>query len=71
MAMLHSMGRILVPQPRIEPVLPAVEAWSYHHWATREVLSLIISNEIGALKIQGIQKTTGQKDHLRCYHARK
>ena len=28
---------ILVPQPGIEPVLPAVEAWSPNHWTTREV----------------------------------
>ena len=29
--------RILVPQPGIEPVPPAVEAWSPNHWTTREV----------------------------------
>ena len=28
---------ILVPRPGIEPVLPAVEAWSPTHWTTREV----------------------------------
>ena len=28
---------ILVPQPGIEPALPAVEAWSLNHWTTREV----------------------------------
>ena len=28
---------ILVPQPGIEPVPPAVEAWSLNHWTTREV----------------------------------
>ena len=27
---------ILVPQPGIEPVSPAVEAWSLNHWTTRE-----------------------------------
>ena len=26
-----------VPQPRIEPMPPAVEAWSLNHWTTREV----------------------------------
>ena len=29
--------RILVSQPGIEPVSPAVEAWSLNHWITREV----------------------------------
>ena len=28
---------ILVPQPGIKPVPPAVEAWSLNHWTTREV----------------------------------
>ena len=28
--------RIFVSQPGIEPVPPAVEAWSPNHWATRE-----------------------------------
>ena len=27
---------ILVPLPRIEPLLPAVEAWSPNHWTARE-----------------------------------
>ena len=29
--------RILVPQPGIEPVYPAVGAWSLSHWIAREV----------------------------------
>ena len=29
---------ILVPGPGIEPLPPAVEAWSLNHWTTREVL---------------------------------
>ena len=28
---------ILVPQPRMEPVLPALGAWSPNHWTSREV----------------------------------
>ena len=31
--------RTLVPQPGIEPVPPAVEAWSSDHWTTRQVPS--------------------------------
>ena len=31
---------ILVPQPGIKPMAPAMEAWSPDHWATREVPSL-------------------------------
>ena len=30
-------GGILVPQPGIEPTLPAVEMWSFTHWTTKEV----------------------------------
>ena len=29
-------GGILVPQPGIKPVPPAVELWSPNHWVTRE-----------------------------------
>ena len=28
---------ILVPQPGIEPMPPALEVWSLNHWTTREV----------------------------------
>ena len=28
---------ILVPRPRMEPVAPAVEAWSLNHWTSSEV----------------------------------
>ena len=35
-------GRILVPQPGIKPVPPAVEVWSLNHWTIREVLIIII-----------------------------
>ena len=28
---------ILVPQPGIEPVPHAVEAWGFNHWTSREV----------------------------------
>ena len=27
--------KILVPQPGIKPVLPALEAWSLNHWTFR------------------------------------
>ena len=33
---------ILVPQPGIEPIPPAVEVWSPYHWTTREVLPALI-----------------------------
>ena len=33
----HEACWILVPQPGIEPVPPAVEAWSLSHWAASEV----------------------------------
>lgn len=28
---------MLIPQPGIEPVPPALEAWSLNYWAAREV----------------------------------
>ena len=33
----HEACRVLVPQPGIEPMPPAVEAWSLNHWTAREV----------------------------------
>ena len=35
----HAACGILVPQPWIKPMPPAVEAWSPKHWTAREVLS--------------------------------
>lgn len=34
--MLRGMPRLFVPGPEIEPVPPAVETPSLHHWAVRE-----------------------------------
>ena len=33
---------ILVPQPGIKPMPPALEAQSLNHWTTREVLLFLI-----------------------------
>ena len=33
----HATCRILVPRPGIEPLLPALGAWTLNHWAAREV----------------------------------
>ena len=35
---------ILVPWPGIEPMCPALEAWSLNHWTTREVPSWILNS---------------------------
>ena len=35
---------ILVPQPGIKPVIPALEAWSLNHWTAREVLRVSTLN---------------------------
>ena len=40
---MHVACGILVSQPGIKPVAPAVEAESPNHWITREVLKLIIN----------------------------
>ena len=37
------MGRLLIPQPGIEPKLPAVEAQSPNHWTTREFPQIVNS----------------------------
>ena len=38
--------RILVLQPGIKPVLPAVDVWSLNHWPTREGLSKDFSSSV-------------------------
>ena len=37
---------ILVPRTGIEPVPPAVEAWSLNHWTAREVQNLLICERV-------------------------
>ena len=40
---LHCMAcSILVPQPGIKPVPPALEAQSLNHWTTREVPNFLL-----------------------------
>ena len=36
---------ILFPWPGIEPVSPAVEAWSLNHWTTRDVLIFFLNGD--------------------------
>ena len=44
---LHCMASgILIPQPGIEPVSPAVEVQSVNHWTTREVSRVLNSRLI-------------------------
>ena len=33
--------RILIPQPGVDLVPPAVEAWSLNHWTSREVPKIL------------------------------
>ena len=42
----HMACGVLVPQPVIEPILPAVEVWSPNRWAAREVPVLPVSNDV-------------------------
>ena len=39
----HTACGTLVPRPGIEPVPPAVEAWSLNHWTPREVPKVDLS----------------------------
>ena len=40
----HIMCKILVPQPRLKPMSPAVEAQILNHWTAREVPTLFIKS---------------------------
>ena len=55
---LHRVAcRILVPQPGIEPVSPALEARSLNHWTAREVPdwhSLILMISVSLLLARGL-----------------
>ena len=42
LAVLHGC-RILVPQPEIEPMIHAVEAWSHNHWTARKSLDIYLA----------------------------
>ena len=35
---------VIVPQPRIKPRPPAVEAWSPNHWTTKEFPILVLKD---------------------------
>ena len=49
---LHcTAGVILIPQPAIEPVYPAVEAWSLNNWTAREVPLLYFNVHTAILTI--------------------
>ena len=58
----YSTHGILVPQPGMEPMPPAVEAWSLNHWTFREVL-FFFSN-LNALSLQCFSRGTGGSFHL-------
>ena len=53
---------ILVPQPGMEPMPPAVEVWSLNHWTFREVLFFFSS--LNALSVQCFSKGTGGSFYL-------
>ena len=58
----HCAARgILVPWPGIEPMAPAVEAWSLNHWITREVprARIYYLREAGSLARIKIQMLAG------------
>ena len=50
--------RILVPQPGLESMPPAVGAWSLNHWTTREVpLHFFLSNLWSSQMVTGQEST--------------
>jgi len=42
---------ILVPPPGIEPVSPALEAWSLNHWTAREVPRFVFWSDENFLEL--------------------
>lgn len=74
---LTAARRILVPQPRLKPMLPVEEEQNLTHWATREVptssvLSFLMKGEKGESRSEikaGLRgssyqlKGTGNKNH--------
>ena len=42
LAVLRGMQDLSSPQPGIEPVPPAVEAWSPNHWTAREFPCILL-----------------------------
>ena len=53
---------ILVPQPGMEPVPPALEAWSLIHWTSREVLREILGLHI--LVLSGVPVCDGSPSDI-------
>ena len=52
---LHTVAcRILVSQPGIEPVSPAVEAWSLNHWNAVEFLFIFFTASLVAQSIKNL-----------------
>ena len=59
----HESCGISVPWPRIEPMLPAVKAWSLNHWTTREFPRGVIDPFHKAGPYQVRLKLTKSKSH--------
>ena len=62
----YSTHGILVPQPGMEPMPPAVEVWSLNHWTFREVLFFFFFffSNLNALSLQCFSRGTGGSFHL-------
>ena len=68
----HEAWGILVPQPRIKPMLPAVEAQRLNHWTNREVPLISAFNCSWASKDlrPGFQVLSLRKPFCSCGHNR-
>ena len=53
----HTTCGILVPQPGIELMPPAVEVWSLNSWTTREVPENAVKSDLKQLYGDGISQT--------------
>ena len=57
LGLCYTADRILVPQPRLEPVPQAVEAWHPNHWISREFLSCCLLKFIDAIALFLLQSS--------------
>ena len=58
----HAACEILVPQPGIKPMPPAIAAWSLNHCTTREVLRIFLDYDVYAKVSTGKSEQHAETD---------
>ena len=67
----HISHGTLVTQPGIEPLPPALEAWSLNHWTTRKVLLPVVLTSSWFFSCPMMHLICFLRVRLRTYHSRK